>query len=76
MPKLPAASGRGAIRALQRIGYEFLRQRGSHVTLINRQTRQTIAVPVHGNKPLRTGTLRRIIRDAGLTVEEFTKLLE
>jgi predicted RNA binding protein YcfA (HicA-like mRNA interferase family) len=44
--------------------------------MINRGTRQTIPVPVHGSKPLRTGTLRAIIRDAGLTVEEFRRLLK
>lgn len=76
MPKLPVASGRDAIRALGRIGCEFLRQRGSHVTLINRETRQTTVVPVHANRPLQPGTLRRIIRQAGLTVKELTRLLQ
>jgi predicted RNA binding protein YcfA (HicA-like mRNA interferase family) len=76
LPKLPVASGRDTIRAFGRIDYEFLRQRGSHVTLINRETRRTIVIPVHANRPLRPGTLRHIIRQAGLTVEEFTGLLE
>lgn len=76
MPKLPVASGREVVRALERAGFQFLRQRGSHVTMINRETRQTVPVPVHASKPLRTGTLRAIIRDAGLTVEQFRRLLK
>lgn len=75
MPKLPVSSGRDLVRALERIGYEFLRQRGSHVTMINRELGRTIPVPVHANRPLRPGTLRAIIRDADLTVEEFRDLL-
>jgi predicted RNA binding protein YcfA (HicA-like mRNA interferase family) len=76
LPKLPVASGRQVIGALERAGFELLRQRGSHVTMINRKTRQSIPVPVHGRRPLRRGTLRAIIRDAGLTVEEFGRLLK
>jgi len=75
LPKLPVIPGRKAVRALEQVGFEFLRQRGSHVTMINRDTGQTIPVPVHGSKPLKSGTLRGIIQAAGLTVEEFCRLL-
>jgi predicted RNA binding protein YcfA (HicA-like mRNA interferase family) len=75
LPKLPAASGEDVIRALERAGFEVLRQRGSHVILVNRQSRQTIPVPVHGQRDLPAGTLRGIIADAGLTVGEFVRLL-
>ena len=76
MPKLPVVSAREVVRALERAGFEFLRQRGSHSVLINRETRQTVPVPVHGSKDLPSGTLRRIIRDVGLTVEDFRQLLK
>ncbi len=75
MPKLPVVSGGEVVKALRRAGYEVLRQRGSHVILINRQTKQTIPVPVHGSKDMPTGTLRGIIADAGLSVAEFRRLL-
>jgi predicted RNA binding protein YcfA (HicA-like mRNA interferase family) len=64
------------MRAPQRAGFEFLRQRASHITMVNRSTGQTVPVPVHGSRPLRPGTLRAIIRDAGLTVAEFVRLLD
>ena len=76
MRRLPVIPGRKAVRALERVGFEFLRQHGSHVTMIRRETGQTIPVPVHGSKPLKPGTLRGIIRAAGLTVEEFSQLLQ
>ena len=75
MPKLPVASGSDVVKALERAGYEVLRQRGSHVIMINRRAMQTIPVPLHGSKSLASGTLRGIIRDAGLTVEESIRLL-
>jgi len=76
LPRLAAVSGRKVVRALERAGYELIRWRGSHAVMVNRETNQTIPVPVHGSKPLRTGTLRSIIRDAGLTVDEFRGILE
>jgi predicted RNA binding protein YcfA (HicA-like mRNA interferase family) len=68
-------SGREVVAALLRAGFEVLRQRGSHVILINLTTRQTLPVSVHGSRDLPEGTLRGIIRDAGLTVDEFIRLL-
>lgn len=76
MRRLPVVSGHETLRALEKTGYEFLRQRGSHVTMINRAARQTIPVPVHASKPLKPGTLRGIIKAAGLTVDEFCGLLD
>jgi predicted RNA binding protein YcfA (HicA-like mRNA interferase family) len=71
---LPRVSGREVVRALQKIEYERDRQRGSHIVL--RQTvppHRRITVPDH--KELAKGTLRAIIRQAGLTVDEFKALL-
>jgi predicted RNA binding protein YcfA (HicA-like mRNA interferase family) len=72
--KLPTdLSGREARAALERIGFVFRRQAGSHMMLRRDQPYARIVVPDH--KQLRPGTLRRIIADAGLTVEQFVALL-
>ena len=74
MSALPRVSGREVVKALQEVGYERDRQRGSHIVL--RQTappHRRITVPDH--KEVAKGTLRAIIRHAGLTVDEFKALL-
>lgn len=76
MPKLPVVNGREVIRAVERAGFVFDRQVGSHVSLRHPETRLSVTVPVHGARDLPVGTLRRIVRDAGLTVEEFRRLLK
>jgi predicted RNA binding protein YcfA (HicA-like mRNA interferase family) len=63
------------IAALGKIGFEFLRQRGSHVTLVNRETGKTVAVPVHGSRDLPPGTLSTILKEAGLTGDDLRRLL-
>lgn len=75
MTKLPAVSGRATVKALARIGYELDHQTGSHMIL-----RQALSpfrrVTVPDHKELAKGTLRAIIRDTGLTVDQFNDLLE
>lgn len=74
MPKLPTdISGRDARAALERAGFVFRRQTGSHMILRREQPYARAVVPDH--KTLRPGTLRRIIADAGMTVEQFLGLL-
>jgi len=63
--------GEKALNALYRAGFVFDRQESSHVTVVHPQTDRSVTVPVHSGKDLPPGTLRRIIRDAGLTVEQF-----
>jgi predicted RNA binding protein YcfA (HicA-like mRNA interferase family) len=75
LPKQPVVSGRELIKALGHIGYEFLRQRGSHATLVSREAGKTCAVPVHGNKPLPPGTLAHILRQVGIDHDELRELL-
>jgi len=72
--KLQLISGREAVHALQKVGYEIDHQTGSHIILrhINSPHRR-LSVPNH--KTLAKGTLRALIRQAGLTVEEFNELL-
>jgi predicted RNA binding protein YcfA (HicA-like mRNA interferase family) len=72
MPGVPVVSGAEAIRAFERFGYEVVRQRGSHVRM-KCEGRPPITVPQHGE--LKRGLLRKLISDAGLTVEEFRNAL-
>jgi predicted RNA binding protein YcfA (HicA-like mRNA interferase family) len=71
MPKLPRVSGAEAIRALERLGFTQARQRGSHVVLkrIGPTKVAGCVVPLHAE--LATGTLRGILKQAGVTAEEF-----
>ena len=70
--KLPRdVTGAEAVRALRRAGYETLRQTGSH--LIMRKAGRTVVVPQH--KSIKPGTLKGLIEQAGMTVEEFAALL-
>ena len=70
--KIPrAVNGPEAVRALRRAGFETVRQTGSH--LIMRKASRTVVVPQH--KPIKPGTLKGLIEQAGMTVEEFTALL-
>ena len=72
MPSLPVISGWQCVAALRRIGYEQLRQKGSHVRLAC-PGRSPVTVPLHDE--LDRGTLRSIIRTVGLTSEEVIALL-
>ncbi len=74
MSKLPVVSGQRAVRALLRIGYEIDHQTGSHVILRHASPpHRRLTIPDH--KELARGTLRAIIRQAGLTVQGFRELL-
>ncbi|MCA1748926.1 MAG: type II toxin-antitoxin system HicA family toxin [Sphingomonadales bacterium] len=72
MPKLPVLSGAEAVRALEPLGFEQKGRRGSHVVLRNGDA--GCVVPLH--KKSRKGTLAGIIRQAGLTKDEFLGGLE
>ena len=76
MPRQPVVSGRETIRALERGGFVFRRQEGSHVTMVHPSRRRRVTVTVHGTEDLPPGTLHSILRQAGLTVEEFRGLLK
>ena len=74
MAKLPIISGMEAIKALSKIGYEIDHQTGSHLILRHKEEpHRRLTVPNH--KELAKGTLRAVIRQSGLTREEFLKLL-
>ncbi len=65
-------SGRAAIRALEQLGFVRTRQKGSHVVL--RKGGHGCVIPLHDE--LATGTLRGILRQADITLEEFEKALQ
>ncbi len=67
MPKLPCISGKVAVKALERLGFSFARQRGSHVVL--RRGSAGCVVPMHDE--ISQGTLRGILKQAGVSEEEF-----
>ena len=74
MPSLPVISGDEAVRAFERLGYERVRQRGSHIRLMSDESgREPLTVP--RKKELKRGMLRALIRDAGISVEDFMELL-
>ncbi len=74
MAKLPTdVSGRDMAVALKRVGFEFQRQQGSHMVFRRATPHARVVVPDH--KSLRPGTLRQILREAGLSVEQLARLM-
>ena len=73
--KLPTLSGREVIKILKKVGFEPVRQKGSHIILVNETSNPKRALVVPNHKEIDTGTLLEIIRQAGLKREEFEKLL-
>ncbi|HSG39008.1 MAG TPA: type II toxin-antitoxin system HicA family toxin [Thermoanaerobaculia bacterium] len=73
MGRLGNISGKEAARAFQRAGWETIGQVGSHLVLVKPGLRVNLSVPQH--KELSVGTLRSLIRNAGMTVDEFLELL-
>jgi predicted RNA binding protein YcfA (HicA-like mRNA interferase family) len=71
--ELPVLSGREVVRAFERLGWEVARQRGSHIILVKSGHPATLSVPDH--REVARGTLRGLLRRAGVTIEEFTALL-
>lgn len=74
-PKLPVISGQQLIRALGQFGYETVRQKGSHIRLRHPSDAQRLPVTVPLHKEIAFGTLRRILRDAGITLEQLVAAL-
>jgi predicted RNA binding protein YcfA (HicA-like mRNA interferase family) len=74
-PKLPSVNCRQLVRALKRAGFEEQRQRGSHLHLRRVSDGKRVTVPVHKGRSVPMGTLRAILRDADIGVEEFFEQL-
>ena len=73
MSKLPRLSGRDCVKVLEKAGFKVKRQHGSHIILRRDQPFAQLVVPDH--RELDTGTLRAIIRQAGMNPEQFVQLL-
>ena len=71
MSRLPVLSGRQVARAFQRLGWEVARQRGSHIILVKPGHIATLSVPDH--REVAQGTLRGLLRRAGVSPEEFAR---
>lgn len=73
--RLPRISSTEVIKVAKRVGFELDRQSGSHAIYYNSDKRVRIVIPIHKKKIIKPKTLRGIIEDLGITVEEFKKLL-
>ena len=71
MPNLPRVSGGETVRALERLGFATVHQRGSHIVM--RRGSSGCVVPNH--RELKTGTLAGLLKQAGVTVEQFVEAL-
>lgn len=71
--KLPVLSGREVVRALEKFGWRVARQKGSHIILIKPGELATLSVPDH--REVAKGTLRSLLRNANLTVSDFSSAL-
>jgi len=75
MTRLPRVTGREVLRALERGGFDLSHIRGSHHYLRKPGAGSLVVVPVHGNRILPLGTLRSILRQAGLSPVDLAELL-
>jgi predicted RNA binding protein YcfA (HicA-like mRNA interferase family) len=73
MAKLPSLSGEELIGALEKAGFNIVRQKGSHVRMEHEDGR-IVTIPVHAGKPIGKGLLLKILRDADLTKDEIIRL--
>ena len=71
MARLPRLSGREVVKVFESLGWEQARQSSSHMILVRQGRHTTLSVPDH--KEVAAGTLRSLIRSAGLTLEEFAE---
>jgi predicted RNA binding protein YcfA (HicA-like mRNA interferase family) len=75
MPKLPDVTGEQAVAAFGTFGFSVVRISGSHHIMKKSGHRHILTVPVHKGQSLKPGTLRSLIRAAGITVEQFIEAL-
>lgn len=73
MGRLNNISGKNAVKAFQKAGWKIAGQVGSHIVMTKENEKANLSIPQH--KELSVGTLRALIRNSGMTVEEFSKLL-
>ncbi len=71
MPRLPVVSGAEAVQALEHLGFRVIRQRGSHILM----RRGSFGCVVPNHRELKVGTLTGVLKQAGVSAEEFMKAL-
>ncbi len=75
MPKLPVLSGKELIKILLKLGYEHVRTRGSHIILVKQTEKGKKTIPVPNHKELAKGTLKAIMSQADLNLDDLLNLL-
>ena len=73
MPRLPVLSGQEVVRVFEALGWEVARQRSTHIVMVKERERASLSVPDHDE--VSKGVLRKLIRLAELTVEDFVEAL-
>lgn len=76
MSKLPLISGDKAVKCFERLGYEVVRQRGSHIRLHHKSDKSKRPLTIPRHKTLGKGLLRKLIRDAEITIEDLLQILD
>jgi predicted RNA binding protein YcfA (HicA-like mRNA interferase family) len=67
---MPSVSGKALAKALERRGWVLMRINGSHHIFAKAGERARLSVPIHGNEPLKIGTLRTLLKAAGIAFDE------
>ena len=75
MPKIPPLDPRKLIKILEKTGFKVVRQKGSHVIMMN-DIKTRVVIPVHPGKDVKPGLVRAIISEAGINRDKFFKLLK
>ena len=75
MTKVPSVDFRQTISALKRDGWVIVRQKGSHIRLHKHTRTELLKITIPAHKPIKRSTLTHILKQAGLSVDEFLKLL-
>ena len=76
MPKFPVLSGKEVIKALEKAGFKFVKQRGSHAKLRKFVDGRKLTVIVPLKPVIRTGTMKSILRQSRLDIEKLAKFLK
>ena len=74
MPKLPVLSGKDIVKILAKLGYEHVRTRGSHMVLVKQTEEGKKTIPIPNHKELAKGTLRAIMNQADLKLDDLLNL--
>lgn len=71
MSRLPQLKARDLVRVLKVLGFEYVRQRGSHAFYLNGETGRSTVVPIHGGEDIDRSLMRAILREIGVSPKEF-----